>query len=54
LAIRSSRAGEIVRGLRTRGVSTDCRGNVLRVGPAPYISDRQLRDAIDALDQLIR
>ena len=54
LAIRSPRAGEIVRGLRARDVWTDCRGHVLRVGPAPYVSDRQLRDAIDALDQMIR
>jgi kynureninase len=53
LAIRSPHAGAIVRGLRARDVWTDCRGSVLRVGPAPYVSAQQLRDAIDALDQTI-
>jgi kynureninase len=54
LAIRSPRAGEIVRELRERDVLTDCRGSVLRLGPAPYVGERQLRDAIDALAQAIR
>jgi kynureninase len=53
LAIRIPHAGAIVRGLRARDVWTDCRGSVLRVGPAPYVSEQQLRDAIDALDQTI-
>jgi kynureninase len=45
LAIRTSRAGELARALRARGVLTDFRGDVLRLGPAPYLSDAQLREA---------
>jgi hypothetical protein len=33
---------------------TDCRGDVLRFGPAPYLSDRQLRDAMSALGEVVR
>jgi hypothetical protein len=32
--------------LRTRGVQTDSRGDLLRLGPAPYLSDDQLADAM--------
>src|SRR5439155_12156082 len=38
LAIRSPRAVDIVRALRARDIWTDCRGSVLRIGPAPYVS----------------
>lgn len=46
LAIRSSHAGELSRALRAREVLTDFRGDVLRLGPAPYLSDTQLSDAV--------
>ena len=49
LAIRSPHAGEISHALRTRGVLTDFRGEILRLGPAPYLSDDQLRDAVQHL-----
>jgi kynureninase len=49
LAIRCARAAEFSRALRDRGVLTDVRGDLLRLGPAPYLSDRQLRDAVSAL-----
>jgi kynureninase len=49
LALRSPRAGELCTGLRERGVWTDFRGDVLRFGPAPYLSDAQLDAAIAAL-----
>lgn len=54
LALRSPLAGDLCRALRERGVSTDYRGDVLRLGPAPYLSDRQLRDAIVALGEASR
>jgi kynureninase len=54
LAIRSPRAGELSRKLRARGVLTDFRGDVLRLGPAPYLSDTQLRDAAAALGEILR
>ena len=54
LALRSPVAAELVRGLRARGVWTDARGEVLRLGPAPYLSDRQLRDAVGLLGEAAR
>jgi hypothetical protein len=33
---------------------TDARGDVLRLGPAPYLSDAQLRDAIGVLGEVVR
>ena len=46
LALRSPHAGELQRALAARGVSTDSRGQHLRLGPAPYLSDQQLADAM--------
>jgi kynureninase len=54
LALRAPRAGEISAGLWERGVSNDYRDDVLRLGPAPYLSDSQLRDAIGHLDAVTR
>jgi kynureninase len=49
LAIRCAHAARVSHALRDRGVHTDVRGDLLRLGPAPYLSDRQLRDAVNAL-----
>jgi kynureninase len=54
LAIRSPRAGDLCQRLRGGGVLADFRGNVLRLGPAPYLSDGQLRDAIRAIGETLR
>jgi selenocysteine lyase/cysteine desulfurase len=54
LALQSPVAAALVRGLQARGVSTDSRGEVLRLGPAPYLSDRQLRDAMGLLGEVVR
>jgi kynureninase len=54
LAITTPHARDSVRALRARGVSTDARGDVLRLGPAPYLRDDQLRDAITALGEVLR
>jgi kynureninase len=54
LAIRTPRAHEWVSALKVRGVSCDARGDVLRLGPAPYLRDDQLRDAIAALREVAR
>jgi selenocysteine lyase/cysteine desulfurase len=51
LALRSPRADRICGRLRDRGVRTDHRGEVLRFGPAPYLSDTQLTDAMTALGE---
>jgi len=54
LAIRSPRAGDLCRGLRAAGVLTDFRGDVLRLGPAPYLHDDQLRAAVRTLGDVVR
>lgn len=53
LVLRTPRAEEFSKELHERGVSTDFRGNSLRLGPAPYLSDRQLRLALDALAEVL-
>jgi kynureninase len=49
LALRSPRAGELQYELAARGVLTDSRGTYLRLGPAPYLSDAQLEEAVAVL-----
>lgn len=53
LAIRAPRAAEIVRALRRRSVYADARGEILRFGPAPYLRDDQVRDAVLALGDVL-
>ncbi len=52
LALRSPRAAELCARLGERGVMTDSRGEILRLGPAPYLSDAQLGDAIAQLGEV--
>jgi kynureninase len=54
LAIRSPHATDLSRALRAEGVLTDARGQLLRLGPAPYLADEQLRRASDALGVVSR
>ena len=54
LALRSRHAAALSRRLRDRGVCTDYRGEVLRLGPAPYLCDAQLTNAIHALGDTLR
>jgi kynureninase len=54
LALQAPGAGELARRLRAAGVSCDSRGGTLRLGPAPYLCDRQLDDAIAALGEVLR
>ncbi len=49
LTLRSPRARLLCAALRARGVRTDTRGDTLRLGPAPYLCDGQLEDAVAAL-----
>lgn len=46
LALYTPAAESVCRALRLRGVSADYRGKTLRLGPAPYLSDDQLQEAI--------
>ena len=49
LALRSPSARELQRTLAERGVLTDSRADVLRLGPAPYLTDAQLEAVVAAL-----
>jgi kynureninase len=49
LALESPRAGALREALAERGVMADSRGRYLRLGPAPYLSDAQLREAVALL-----
>jgi len=53
LAVRSPHASELVRALRQDGVSADSRGDILRLGPAPYLSDAQLQEAVAKFSRVI-
>ena len=53
LAVRSPHASDLVRALRREAVSADSRGDVLRLGPAPYISDEQLHEAVAKLSRVV-
>jgi kynureninase len=54
LALTTPHAAAIAAGLRAHEVYTDHRGDLLRLGPAPYLSDRQLAAAITALGEVVR
>ncbi len=53
LTLWSPRAGEVCRRLKAEeGVWTDSRGDALRLGPAPYLSDAQLVEAMERLGRV--
>jgi kynureninase len=54
LALHAPRAAELQRALAARGVLCDVRGETLRLGPAPYLTDAQLQSAVQALGEVIR
>jgi kynureninase len=54
LALRAPGAEALRAELRRRGVQTDHRADVLRLGPAPYLSDAQLLEAVGILGECVR
>lgn len=58
LTLKAPRAAELVSALRRLGVFADARGDNLRLGPAPYLSDDRLESGVsalpDALESLAR
>lgn len=46
LALRTPQAARLSAALKARGVWTDYRGEVLRLGPAVYVTDRQISEAV--------
>ena len=53
LVLYSDSAGKISEKLKEKNVWTDYRGNVLRFGPAPYISDAQIKEAMKILGKVV-
>ncbi|MEW5853695.1 MAG: hypothetical protein AB2A00_33275 [Myxococcota bacterium] len=53
VSLRTPRAGELVETLRKKGVFTDARGDLLRLGPAPYLTDDELSRGVDALSDAL-
>lgn len=53
LSLYSPAAGTVCRALRQRGVWADYRGETLRLGPAPYLSDRQLEESVERLKEAV-
>ena len=51
LAIHTKNAAGLQAALRKQGIWSDHRGDALRLGPAPYVTDDQLNEALDALRQ---
>ncbi|MEY2467941.1 MAG: hypothetical protein QOF21_639 [Actinomycetota bacterium] len=49
VAVQSPDATKWRDALKDAGVHTDVRGDILRLGPAPYVSDEQLHHAMDVL-----
>ena len=54
LAIPAPRAGKLQQALRKQHIWTDYRGDMLRVGPAPYVTDAQLERAAEAIRTALR
>lgn len=54
LALQSPQAREIRAALLEKGVFTDARGDILRMGPAPYTTTAQIEQAIQALTQVVK
>ena len=54
VAVRSPHASTWVSLLRKEGIYTDARGDVLRLGPALYVTDDELDRATDVLQEIAR
>lgn len=54
LSLVTPAAAEIRERCAARGVLTDSRADRLRVGPAPYLSDRQLQAGMDVIGEVAR
>ena len=54
LALQSPKAREIRAALLENGVFTDARGDILRMGPAPYITTEQIKKAMNILGKCVK
>lgn len=51
VTVRHAEAGAVVTALRERGVLVDSRGDLLRIGPAPYLSDDEIDRGVAAINE---
>ncbi|NUO49970.1 MAG: hypothetical protein HOV80_14035 [Polyangiaceae bacterium] len=49
VAVRVQGSGEVVRALRAKDVWVDARGDILRLGPAPYLTDGEIDRGVAAV-----
>ncbi|MDI1450109.1 aminotransferase class V-fold PLP-dependent enzyme [Polyangium sp. 6x1] len=54
VAVRSPGAGHVVERLRARGIFVDSRGDLVRIGPAPYLTDDEIDRGTLAVAEEIR
>lgn len=54
LALQSPKAREIRAALLKKGVFTDARADILRMGPAPYITNQQIMQAVAKLAECVK
>ncbi|MFO0586351.1 MAG: aminotransferase class V-fold PLP-dependent enzyme [Polyangiaceae bacterium] len=54
VAVRTPHADEVVRSLRQQNVWVDARGDLLRIGPAPYLTDEELDRGVDVVAGVLR
>ncbi len=53
LSLRTQHASAVNEALLKRGVRTDFRGDILRFGPAPYLADAQIVEAMEGLRSVV-
>jgi selenocysteine lyase/cysteine desulfurase len=53
VTVRAARATEAARALRARGVYVDARGDLLRMGPAPYLTDEEIDAGVRAVVEVV-
>jgi len=53
VSLRHPRAGQLSDALRAQGVFSDARADLLRLGPAPYVTDEELVAGVRALQTLV-
>jgi selenocysteine lyase/cysteine desulfurase len=54
VAIETPDAGRLVTELRREGIYVDARGSMLRLGPAPYVTDDEIDTAMEIIGGLVR
>jgi len=54
VSLRTEHAGAATARLRDRGVMTDARGDLLRLGPAPFLSSEEIDRGMDAVVEVLR